>query len=344
MTTEPTPAAAGTAAAIDPNAAAAAAAAPVENAEELTDEQAAKLWAEMEAADAAAAKGTAEPVDSFAEAMKNVTDEPPAPAAAAAPAQEAAAAAPPAKPDVWATAPAELREEHERTLKALEKATDDHSRRSIEGRIRSQQRRLEERRSAAAQQPDTSQEVDAAKLLKEMAAEFPEIAAPIVPLAEKISKIEAVEKSRQEAADAQLDRDLEANDAAVEAKHPGWVEYLGKNGEEFLKWVDDQPAAMRRVFHNNRTEILDPEGAIRMLDAFKQAHEPTPEPAPVVTPPAPTPPLSSRRAAQLAASASPSSAVGAPRPTGMPEEGDSEAMWKYMVENDPDEQKLRKRA
>ena len=56
-------------------------------------------------------------------------------------------------PDIWESAPPDLKAAHDAQVKALESATTEHARRSIEGRISAYTRRLKERNEAAAQQP-----------------------------------------------------------------------------------------------------------------------------------------------------------------------------------------------
>ena len=54
------------------------------------------------------------------------------------------------EPDIWANAPPELKAAHDAQVKALETATTEHARRSIEGRIAAYTRRLKERNEAAS--------------------------------------------------------------------------------------------------------------------------------------------------------------------------------------------------
>lgn len=323
----------------------------VENAQPATvpaEADESKIWAEMEAAEKATEKPAGEPAtDAFAEKDESGTDTPADPAAA--PAQ--AAADPQAEPDPWATAPPDLKAAHDAQVKALETATTEHARRSIEGRIASYTRRLKERNEAASSRPAPAQDEQAADPFTELAADYPEIAKPLeqklAPITERLSRFEANERSRQEAADVQMDAELKANEVMLEERHPGWDEFLRKNGPAFGAWIVDQPLALRQAFITNQDAILDPYSAIETLDAFKDFVAAQQPPA-GGTPPAGQPPpqaqpqrLNPRRSAQLAGSSTPQSRGSRPVVSGIPEDGDPDQIWKAFAAIDPDEKKYR---
>ena len=318
--------------------------------EEKKEPTEAEIWAEFETAESGKAKPASRENDnSFAESGEKDNDTAADPAAA--PAQE-----PPAgqqreeAPDIWANAPPDLKAAHDAQVKALKSATTEHARRSIEGRIVAYTRRLKERSDAAAQQPTSAPDGgEAADPLAELAAEYPEIAKPLqeklAPIAEKISQFESFEKSRQEAADQQMDAELTANEKLLEQRHPGWDQYLRENGAAFGKWIVDQPLVLRQAFVTNQDAIIDPYSAIMTLDAFKQfvaSNKEPPQTASSSTPAAAqTQGLNSRRTAQLASSVSPRSTGSRPTVSGIPQDGDPEAIWKAFAETDPDEKKYR---
>jgi hypothetical protein len=304
---------------------------PVAAPEEPTEEQ---LWAEFEAEEKAPDD------DGFAETGEKDND---------APVDGAASAQKPApqqqEPDVWADAPPALKAAHDAQVKALETATTEHARRSIEGRIASYQRRLRERNEAAAQPSRPAQEA-ADDPLAELAAEYPEIATPLqkklAPIVEKISQFDTNLKSRQEAADQEMDIELKANEDMLEKQHPGWDGYLKEHGAAFGAWIVDQPLYLRQAFVTNQEAIIDPYSAIDTLTAFKSFVESNQEPAQQEQPVAPqTQRLNPRRAAQLAGSASPHSGGSRPTVSGIPQDGDPEQIWKAFAETDPDEKKYR---
>lgn len=302
------------------------------------------IWKEFEAAETGAKPNGKDPdPHSFAGNPESANDKPVDEAAAA----PAAADQQPEAPDIWANAPPDLKAAHDAQVRALESATTEHSRRSIEGRIAAYTRRLKERSEAAAQQPAPAPEEEAADPLKELAAEYPEIATPLekklAPIAEKLSQFESIERSRQEAADREMDAELQANEQLLETKHPGWDGYLKENGAAFGKWIVDQPLVYRQAFITNKEAIIDPQGAIMTLDAFKSYVDSSKQPSPQATKPAATQPqgLNSRRAAQLAGSASPQSGGGRPTVSGVPQDGDEQAIWNAFRDMDPDEKKWR---
>jgi hypothetical protein len=312
---------------------------------ELSEEE---LWAQFEAEEKASEKakeGTDPAVasDTFAENTESGND---APVDAAA-APVAAAAKPEEAPDIWANAPPDLKAAHDQQVKALETAQTEHARRSIEGRIASYQRRLKERAEAAGKPAAETPPEEEADPFAEVVAEYPEIGVPIqkdrARVAEKLSKFEAIEKSRQEAADLQMDTDLMANERLLEEKHPGWDKYLHDHGPAFGAWIVDQPLSLRQAFITNQEAIIDPYSAIDTISAFKSFVEAnTQPPQPGATPPAaPQQRLNPRRAAQLAGSASPHTAGSRPTVSGIPQDGDEQAIWNAFRDIDPDEKKYR---
>lgn len=297
---------------------------------ELTDEE---LWASFKDDEEGDKKPDA---DSFAEKDESGND---APLEAA-----GAPAAQPEAPDIWANAPPDLKAAHDQQVRALETAQTEHARRSIEGRIASYTRRLKERTEAAAQPAAEAPTEEAADELAELAAEFPEIATPLqkkhAKIEEKISRFEAIEKSRQEAADLQMDEDLMANERLLEQKHPGWDKYLHDHGPAFGAWIVDQPLSIRQAFITNQEAIIDPNSAIDTITAFKAFVDQHTQP-PQAQPAAPQQRLNPRRAAQLAGSASPHTAGSRPTVSGIPEDGDPQQIWNSFRDLDPDERKYR---
>src|SRR5262245_5979523 len=297
-----------------------------------------KYWAEMEAAESGKVAEKEESANDVAQ-----------PEPAAAPAQEPPAEPPAEKADVWADAPPDLKAAHDAQVRALEAATTEHARRSIEGRIASYNRRLQERQMAAAQPPRAVEQ--AADPLAELAADYPEIAGPLqqrlAPITEKLQQFDAQLRSRQEAADYEMDMELSANERLLESRHPGWDDYLKQNGAVFGAWIADQPLYLRQAFIANKDAIVDPQSAIMTLDAFKnfvaENTQPPQQGAPTQEVPAAAPPqgLNSRRAAQLAGSASPQTVGTRPTVSGIPQEGEPEALWKAWAAIDPDEKKYR---
>lgn len=307
----------------------------------------AELWAEFSKAEAKDKDADDQSREhEFAENGESAKDTPAE--GAAAPAQEPPQQQPKAGPDIWANAPPDLKEAHDAQVRALESATTEHARHSIEGRIASYTRRLKERNEAAAQQPVPAAD-EAADPLAELAAEYPEIAKPLqqklAPIADKLSQFDAQMRSRQEAADLEMDADLQANEQLLETRHPGWDGFLKDNGPAFGAWIVDQPLYLRQAFVTNADAIIDPYSAIVTLDAFKQfvgSNQPPQQQESSVAPPAAQQQrLNPRRAAQLASSASPQSVGSRPTVSGIPQDGDEQAIWNAFRDTDPDEKKWR---
>jgi hypothetical protein len=297
-----------------------------------TDEQ---IWADLAAKDEAEQPKFAERTEKDNDATAGE---------AAAPAQEPAAPQQAEAPDIWANAPPDLKAAHDAQVKALESASTEHARRSIEGRISAYTRRLKERNEAAAQKPAPQEE--AADSLAELAADYPEIAEPLkqtlAPITEKLSQFDAQMRGRQEAADLEMDAELRANEQMLEQKHPGWDKYLHDNGAAFGTWIVDQPLFLRQAFVTNQEAIIDPYSAIMTLDAFKDFVASNQPPGQATAPvAAPQQRLNPRRAAQLAGSASPHTAGSRPTVSGIPEDGDPQMIWNGFRDIDPDEKKYR---
>jgi hypothetical protein len=293
-----------------------------------------EIWADLERQEASKTEANEH---QFAENRESDNDTPVDEAAATAADQQ--------EVDLWANAPPDLRAAHDAQVRALEAATTEHARRSIEGRIASYTRRLQERNEAASRQPDPAQDEEAADPLAELAAEYPEIAEPllkeIAPIKETLSQFAAIEQRRQEAADAQMDGELRANEDLLEQRHPGWDGFLKEYGPAFGAWIVDQPLYLRQAFVTNQEAIIDPYAAIDTLDAFKAFVDQNTQP-PQAQPAAQQQRLNPRRAAQLAGSASPHQGGSRPTVSGIPEDGDQEQIWKAWAAVDPDEQKYRR--
>jgi hypothetical protein len=301
-----------------------------QSAAEPTDEQ---LWAEIGADEGQIAEKPESAKDTNAEEAAAPDQEP------AAEQQEEAA------PDIWANAPPDLKAAHDAQVTALQSATTEHARRSIEGRITAYTRRLHER-NEAAKQPKPAEEA-ADDPFTELVAEYPEIATPLqkklAPLEAKISQFDAREQSRQAAADAQMDAELKANETLLEQQHPGWDSYLKQYGTVFGAWINDQPSYLRQAFETNKNAIIDPYSAIDTLNAFKEFVAANSQPSQPSNgrPAAQQNALNSRRAAQLAGTASPHTAGSRPTVSGIPENGSDEQLWKAFAAIDPEERKWR---
>lgn len=214
--------------------------------EEKTDED---LWNELEAADE---KKAADVVEDAEE--EPVAEEP----AAEEPAAEPAAEVPPTV-----------------TISAAEL----HGIRSEMGRLRATIRKLEETKPAAAaevtdepteQKPDEGQQA-----WDKFQEEYPEIAPQIErerkALTERAEKAEvrlaAIEAKVGPLIDDKAATTVKENVNTLVAAHPDWLDATGS--KEFETWINQQPAAIIDIVNANGKEIIDPQGASKVLTLFK---------------------------------------------------------------------------
>lgn len=129
----------------------------------------------------------------------------------------------------------------------------------------------------------------------------------------------------------------------LESLQVGWKQTAAS--QDFQAWIATQPAFVRDTVQRNGQHIADAGEVASVFDYYKQARAkgtPTPTPAEggdnnPPSPPPPPPPgsqLSGTRAAQLESSQGPRAKGGAPVATGIPEEGDPEAIWKAFDEEE----------
>jgi hypothetical protein len=99
---------------------------------------------------------------------------------------------------------------------------------------------------------------------------------------------------------------------------------------------------LRESFVINKDAIVNPYSAIETLDAFKSFVAANQPPQQAQQPAAAEPQrLNSRRTAQLASSASPTTVGHRPTVSGIPESGDEQQIWDAFRDVDPDERKYR---
>lgn len=208
----------------------------------------------------------------------------------------------------------------------------------LEQRIRSDTGRLEalQRRIAAAQAQPSREEKSARDELAGLQDDYPEIAAPLSKVVEKIDgtleRLTKAEKASLEADQAELKQIVETQTQTLEEKHPDWFDVLSKNGPAFKAWVDDQPLRIREAARRNDQAIYDAQAAIEVVQGFKthlglisDAGRPQPQ-----TPPK----LDDRRQRQIEGTSSPQRSGSRPTVSGIPAEGDPEQIWKAFDDMD----------
>lgn len=254
-------------------------------------------------------------------------------------------AAPPPAEDIWAKASPELRAAHDAEMAALRKTANDAK--AYAGRMRKQ---AEELKASAPREADKPGSKKVGDILKEGLAEYPEMAKPVsdalAPIEKQLERLDRFEASERALKQEEIDEHIRSQQRLLEAAHPGWEkEYIdGPNGKKFADWIrsPDRPVKyVKTVFETNNERIYDASAAIEVFDAFKASLTPT------STPPAndggQTQELSAKRAAQLEGTRTPRTAGGAPRVSGIPKEGDPEAIWRAIPDDNADDRLLRGR-
>lgn len=287
------------------------------------EQDAAKLWQELEDAEtgkttpADDAGGAADdfgiPDEDGEDPAQTATD----PAATAG--QDGSAA----DDDVWKDAPPAAKEAYEKLQR--EKKQLEHETRSHDGRVAARIKRIEE---LTKQIEDLNNKPDAGDgtPLNALAEDYPEISKVIETVVAKTDKVEAAHKSRLQAEldteTTAVNADLKREEATLNEQQPDWLDVLTKNQAKFVEWVNDQPLAMRKIAAENTAQIVDGAATAKLVAAFKAhlnppAAEPEPKPSP----------NASRRERQIGASASPGRTGRQPVVSGIPEEGDPQAIW-----------------
>lgn len=243
------------------------------------------------------------------------------------------------KEDIWANASPELRAAHEAEVTAAKKAANDAKAQA--GRMRKQAEELQ--RLSANREADKPGSKKVGDLLDESLAEFPEIRDPVktafAPIEKQLEGLAQRAASETEAKQAEVDDHVRSQREVLEAAHPGWMnEYVtGARAKQFYDWVLDQPRKVREtVFVTNKDDIYDAEAGIEVFDAFKASLAP-PETSAPANDGGQTQELSAKRVAQLDGTVSPRSPGGPPRVSGIPKEGDPDAMWKAIPDDNADE-------
>lgn len=313
-----------------------------EAAEQQEQDETAKLWAEFsdDGAEKKPEKTNGETVsDEFTESQADGSKDAPVGE------QDTAGKTSPPAPakDIWADAPPELRAAHDAEMTALRKAANNE--RLHAGRMRKQ---FEDLKASAARVADTPSSKTVGDTLDQGLADYPEIAKPLKDTLAPIEKrLEAFDKFTTEQNSVQQDevnRHIQSQQQVLEAAHPGWSqEYIqGPKAKQFADWIrsPDRPVKfVKTVFETNNEHIFDAAAAIEVFDAFKAdiaGTGPTPGNGQ-------TQELSAKRAAQLDGSRSPRTPGGPAKVSGIPREGDPQAIWSAFGDDNADDRLTRRR-
>lgn len=244
--------------------------------------------------------------------------------------------------DIWATASPEIRAAHEAEMAAARKAANDAKAQA--GRMRKQ---FEELQASADKGADTPSSKTVGDTLDESLAEFPEIAKPVkdalAPIAKQLETLTTAETNRLAERRQEVVEHIRSQQELLDAAHPGWEEEYtsGPKARLFYDWIQDQPKRLRDIaLVHNAQHIFDAQGAIEVFDKFKSALAAAENPT---AGNGQTQELSAKRAAQLDGTTSPRSPSGAPLVSGIPREGDADAIWKAIPDDNADDRFLRHR-
>lgn len=245
------------------------------------------------------------------------------------PAEQAQQPAEQPGPDIWANATPEQRAAYEATERKAREL--EQQRRSDEGRVAAFQRKYEELRKQTSTQPPAKRQ-SAAEALEALRNDYPELAEPLAkalePFEQALTQQDADRNARREADAAEVTDHIRAETQRLEQKHQGYEAFLRQNGAAFREWVEDQPRRIRDAAYRNAEVILDAQAADEVLTLFK-AHIAGPPNGAASGAPATqhnAAPLNDRRQRQMGATVS---VRGSRRPalSGVPEDGDPEAIW-----------------
>lgn len=221
--------------------------------------------------------------------------------------------------DIWASVDPKLREAFEAERKAREAA--EHRYKSDEGRFHAAQRKLQELGKPDSEAAKAAQR-ERDKSFDKVREEYPEIAGPVADMLKAKDEQIAALSARFESFENER---IERNGTQLRATHADFDNVMSKHEAVFLDWIRDQPEKDRLAFEANTSAITDPESAIELTTSFKKhlgtlgLYE-TPEKAKP----------NKRRERQLSASKAPSTPSSGPAPSGIPKDGDPEALFNAM--------------
>lgn len=321
--------------------------APAPSAEQVEQDEAAKLWAEFpdHGGDKQPEKTNGEKISNeFTESQAEPNKDAPVgeqDTAGKAPAGDKTSPPAPAD-DIWANASPELRAAHEAEMAALRKTANDAK--AHAGRMRKQFEGLKASADRAADEPVPK----LGDTLDQGLADYPEIAKPVkdafAPIEKRLEALDRIEAGQRSAQTEEVNRYIQSQQQLLEAAHPGWeAEYIqGPKAKQFYDWIKSPDRSVKQfktVFETNAEHIFDADAAIEVFNAFKADTAGTDS-----TPGnGQTQELSAKRAAQLDGSRSPKTPGGPPRVTGIPKEGDPQAIWSAFGDDNADDRLTRRR-
>ena len=190
------------------------------------------------------------------------------------------------------------------------------------GRQAGLQRALQEARQAKPADPPPSKEADTDG--PDLSEEYPEIAEWIeAKVAGRVEKLEATVGKMSEARQEEFQRTLDDNEALVAAIVPegDLAGFFEKHGGELNEWIESEATvADARAFKANMEGFVDPDGAIRVIERFKEFQGLSNQTS------AQADKTSARRRQQMKSAAAPN-VKSKSAASGIPRDGDKQALW-----------------
>ena len=170
--------------------------------------------------------------------------------------------------DIWANAPAELREAHERTVRDL-----DLKYRSAAARQTALQQKLAEQvQQQGGNAEDQAKAKDGASKgitdrLAELREDFPDLA-PLIDSIEELAKNkEETEQIVQTVQQDKADAFIAQQEGILAQQHPDWMD--AAKDERFMGWLETQPTSLKQAMERNFHAIVDGADAALVIAKFK---------------------------------------------------------------------------
>lgn len=182
--------------------------------------------------------------------------------------------------DIWANAPPELREAHEKAVRDADlryrssqgrvSALDRELARLRESQPGRQQQQGQGRSEEAGQDADTDKGAPSEKesRLAALREEYPDVAEPILDeIAELRTELAKVSKTTGAFEQERNQAELTRQESYLTTQHPDWQE--AAQDDRFAGWLDQQPTSLKQAFQRNFHGIVDGADAALVIGKFK---------------------------------------------------------------------------
>ncbi len=241
--------------------------------------------------------------------------------------------------DIWANAPAELREAYQTAMREADTRFD-----RLRGKLSTSDRQLAELRASQGRAPAREQEPGPAPAeqpasdpfesdaIKKLREDYGEVAGPLVDLIQTLSgEIQSLKAPVQQMGQERYQAEIGAQASILADQHPDYEACV--NDPRYSEWAESQPQMVRDAIARNAKAIVNGEDAAMVIGMFKASIGAGTPPPPPPPPPPPNPQPSAieqRRQRQLEAGRDGGQGNAAPASSGVPDDFDS-AMDVYMA-------------